>query len=306
VYVSKIHRPDCLICEGPGVFDSNIVSDFSGMSFQYLKCKKCGMGWISNPNTDFESLYDRRYYEGQGADPFLTYWDEMFSDDNHFNRKLRNIEYFGIFKTLCNTQNLNSGTPLNHLDFGGGLGGLVYYLNERKINSVLFEEGFSSTIAKKIGLPMEEKPTEEFYDCVTAIEVFEHLIDPHVAAAFIAAALKPGGILLITTGNLSKHRGQISKWYYAKKNPDVHITFFTPLALSMLLGEHGFRKLDSKFNNRIILYKVLKNVFMFPVLINSPFLKKFVLNFSWVLFPVLSFIDDHFGFSEQGLYQKMP
>ena len=132
------------------------------------------MGWISNPNTNFDSIYDKSYYEGKGADVSVTYWDEMFSAGSSLNHELRDIEYFGIRKTLFSTQDSNSNKPLKHLDFGGGLGGLVRYMNEKGGHSVLSETGFSLEIANKIGIPTEEKPQLSFYDLITAVEVFEH------------------------------------------------------------------------------------------------------------------------------------
>lgn len=114
-----INRPNCLICKYPGTFDSNIESDFSGKSFNYLRCDKCGMGWIANPNIDFESIYGEEYYKGQGADIFLTYWDEMYPANNEFNRNLRDVEYAGIFKTFIHTSG-KSNKLFAHLDFGGG------------------------------------------------------------------------------------------------------------------------------------------------------------------------------------------
>ena len=130
------------------------------------------------------------------------------------------------------------------------------------------------------------------------------MVDPEAAALLIASALKPGGVLLITTGNLSKHKGPIANWYYGKSNPDVHITFFTPIALSVLLARHGLTKIDIKFDNQIILYKVLKNIFALPLISESTFLKESILKYCVVFVPLLLFIDNHFGVSEQGLYKK--
>lgn len=184
------------------------------------------------------------------------------------------------------------------------MGGLVRYLLNYKIDSVLLEEGFASEIAVKDGVPVVRTPKIAHYDFISAIEVFEHLLDPVAAIELIAKAIKPGGILLITTGNLSKHKGPIAKWYYAKLNPDVHITFFTPRAMSTMLEEYGFVKLKSKFNYRIILYKVLKNLFMLSIIKNNKSVKQIIWKFRIFIIPLLPLVDKRFGVSEQGLYMK--
>ena len=303
--MGKIQRPNCSICRIPGILDSRVYSDFSGITFNYLRCEDCGLGWISNPNSNFESLYDIQYYKGLGADSSVNYWEEMFSEKKDFNRKLRDIEYLGILKTLQKTQFQNVKKTSKHLDFGGGLGGLVRFLQSKEINSVLFEEGFSAKVAAEINIPIVQNLKDGIYDCVTAIEVLEHLIEPGTAAATMARALRSGGVLLITTGNLSKHKGLISDWYYAKNNPEVHVTFFTPKALSRLLKDFGLVQMDTKFDSNIILYKVLKNIFMQSFIKDRNLVKKVIWNFRWILFPLMPIVDRIYGVSQQGLYVKL-
>jgi SAM-dependent methyltransferase len=228
----------------------------------------------------------------------------MFSDASDLNRKLRDIEYLGILKTLQKAQSRNLGTIVNHLDFGGGLGGLVRYLRAKGFKSILFEEGFSAEVAIDNNIPITLNPDEDFYDCITAIEVLEHLIEPATAVETMARALRSSGVLLITTGNLSKHKGSIAEWYYARTNPDVHITFFTPKALSRLLEKFGFAQINLKFDSHIILYKVLKNIFMLPFIKDKNLIKKTIWIFRVILIPFMPIVDWIFGVSEQGLYVK--
>ena len=201
--MNNAYRPNCLVCKNSGVFNSEIYSGFTSQRFEYLKCENCGLGWISNPNTNFDSIYDIKYYQGVGADLSINYWDEMFPGLDTLNRKLRRVEYQGIHKTLRKNTTVGRDLLLRHLDFGGGLGGLVSFLIGKDCESVLFEEGFASEIAIKHGVPCVQNLASISLNCITAIEVFEHLIDPDEAVKSFAGALEIGGILLITTGNLS-------------------------------------------------------------------------------------------------------
>jgi SAM-dependent methyltransferase len=296
----------CFSCGAQGLFDSQVDSKFSGRTFEYLRCNICDVGWVVNPNIDFNIIYDKSYYEGFGSDLSLTYWEEAFPKNDYFYFRLRNIEYSGVYKTfnkLC--LNLKTGNPSAHLDFGGGLGGLVRYLRNKGLDSNLFEEGFARETARQLGTPVIEHLLTDSFEIISAIEVFEHLVDPIDSIKLISKALKPGGFLLVTTGNLSKHKGLIADWYYAKNTPDVHVSFFSPNAMSNILSSLGLEKTDTKFHFEVILYKILKNVFMLPFIRNKLVIKKLIWNLRFVFVPFVPIIDRLFGVSELGLYQKV-
>jgi SAM-dependent methyltransferase len=269
-----------------------------------MRCKKCTVGWISNPNIDFEAIYGEEYYKGFGADQDIKYWDEVFPENDDFYLGLRNIEYTGIFDTLIDLSPKAEKSSLKHLDFGGGLGGLSRSFREMGWESFLFEEGFAFEVANQLGIQTIHQVEENFYDFITAIEVLEHLIEPRDAIETIAKALKPGGILLITTGNLSKHKGPISTWYYARKNPDVHVSFFSPAALSKMLRSEGLSRIEAKLNYKIVYYKILKTVFMLTPIKKYRKLRTIIWKLRFLFIPLVPFADWKFGVSEQSLYQK--
>jgi SAM-dependent methyltransferase len=302
--MDDIKRIQCFVCNSQGDFDSNLRSNFSGTVFEYMRCKKCIVGWISNPNMNFEAIYDEEYYKGFGADQDLTYWDEMFPESDDFYVGLRDIEYTGIFDTFVNLSLNKQKSTLMHLDFGGGLGGLSRSLKEMGLKSFLFEEGFAFEVANQLGIQTTDQVEKNFYDFITAIEVLEYLINPQDALKTIARALKPGGILLITTGNLSKHKGPISTWYYARKNPDVHVSFYSPDALSEMLRSEGLSRIQSKLNYKIVYFKILKNVFMLTPLKKHMKLRTIIWKLRFLFIPLVPFADWKFGVSEQSLYQK--
>jgi mycofactocin glycosyltransferase len=92
------------------------------------------------------------------------------------------------------------------LDFGSGVGsgGILFARNEfdttiADISSPLLK--FSQWRAEQRKLPVKaidlkiaKLPAEQF-DFITAMDVFEHLVDPRETAQEVCASLKPGGIL---------------------------------------------------------------------------------------------------------------
>ena len=80
----------------------------------------------------------------------------------------------------------------------------------------------------------------EFFDVVTAFQVFEHLIDPAREVAYIRRCLKPGGLLVVEVPDIA------SLWvkvFGARHRHFVedHVSFFSACTLNRLLTRMGFR-----------------------------------------------------------------
>jgi SAM-dependent methyltransferase len=98
-------------------------------------------------------------------------------------------------------------------------------------------------------------------DVVSAIEVLEHVADPYPILDRIAQLLRPGGILLLTTGNVACHRGPLERWSYVM--PEVHITFYSPSSLDVAYRKVGLLPIAARRStgwDGVIRYKVLKNL----------------------------------------------
>ncbi|WP_062266298.1 class I SAM-dependent methyltransferase [Endozoicomonas arenosclerae] len=80
------------------------------------------------------------------------------------------------------------------------------------------------------------------YDCITMMEVIEHLEDPTGALQRIHQWLKPGGTLLLTTPNFnSLYRRLFGARWWVVNCEDEHIYFFTVQTLTELLNDNGYK-----------------------------------------------------------------
>lgn len=95
------------------------------------------------------------------------------------------------------------------------------------------------------------------YDAVYALEVIEHLYLPRKLVAFARAALKPGGLLILSTpyhGYLKNlalaFTGKLDHHFRALSDHG-HIKFWSAATLSALVAEQGFEVLEVKRVGRI-------------------------------------------------------
>jgi len=88
---------------------------------------------------------------------------------------------------------------------------------------------------------------DNHFDIVTLFEVIEHLTEPLDLISEIRRILKPGGLLLIGTGNADswtvKYLG--SRWeYFDIRLHGGHISFFTPKSMHLLADHCGLQVAD--------------------------------------------------------------
>lgn len=78
------------------------------------------------------------------------------------------------------------------------------------------------------------------FDCIVALEILEHLADPHSLLRFCAARLKPSGALLLTTPNRRRFftlvRSALGRPHASTDYPPHHWTRWSGTALRRFLG----------------------------------------------------------------------
>jgi len=87
------------------------------------------------------------------------------------------------------------------------------------------------------GFLHEAKYPDNHFDIITLFEVIEHLTNPIELTQEMMRILKPGGILLIGTGNADSWTVQVQgkKWeYFDISGHGGHISFFTPKSMQKL------------------------------------------------------------------------
>jgi SAM-dependent methyltransferase len=111
----------------------------------------------------------------------------------------------------------------------------------------------------------------EPYDVVTALDVFEHFLDPNAALANLVALLRPGGRLIVETGDWRHYCGNLDRWYYL--HHFEHQLAWTRTTFDYAAARHGltvirYDQVDHKLRRTTPLVKAIK----LEILHNAQFL----------------------------------
>jgi len=95
----------------------------------------------------------------------------------------------------------------------------------------------------KQGLLQEAGYADGQFDAITLLEVIEHLQEPHALLQECRRILRPGGILLIGTGNAASWSmaAMGARWEYLSiAKHGGHVSFFSPSSMAVLAKPNGF------------------------------------------------------------------
>ena len=105
---------------------------------------------------------------------------------------------------------------------------------------VLLEDEEATTLRR-----MAREAVKQF-DAVVMLDVIEHLSRPRETLRLVADLLRPGGVLLLTTGDAGSFVARAFGRHWRLMTPPQHLYFFTTSGLSRLLSEEGFTVLRTR------------------------------------------------------------
>lgn len=232
---SRLEATPCPVCGSSDARPRYTGLDISGLPTALVVCRGCSAGYIS-PRPVGDDLY-RQYVD---PDYLAYHYNELYLPTipavvEYTRRTVKIIEAFAKRGTL--------------LDFGGGVGPLAAAAQDAgwqtagyDVSPIASEKGREILGTRIIGdwdavLASELAP----FDVVAAIEVVEHVENPREVIRQAMSALRPGGLLVVSTPNFAS-LGRIAagaRWHAIL--PASHIVYFTPRALRRVLQECGAR-----------------------------------------------------------------
>jgi len=109
-------------------------------------------------------------------------------------------------------------------------------------------------IREELGIPVLAGSLEEAaippgtFDAVALFQTIEHFDDPLAGLQKMASALKPGGLIVITTPNQAGWFARIARRRWYEYKPKEHLYYFTPRTLARMLEAAGFERIEAKID----------------------------------------------------------
>lgn len=270
--------PVCRACGSPDlVLRGKKSGEFIRTEFAFHRCRACELLFVE-PFSGF-AIYNDAYYRGAGPDPFVDYETEY----RDYRRTDRALEFADLARlaeahlAASPASPAPSPAPLAWLDFGCGAGGFLKFLRERATfagrpltltghDVGSYAELLRSTDGFRIldFAAITREPSAQF-DVISLIEVIEHLPEPAATIALVSRLLKPGGLLLLTTGNLDSPVARRHGIHYRYCAPEIHVSLFNPRCLARLYAAHGLTPLPVRYDGTVV-FKVVKSLRHRPVL----------------------------------------
>jgi SAM-dependent methyltransferase len=231
---------DCALCGRPAP-----VFLFRKDGFDMVRCAGCGLVYVgADPaGIDFAALYGESYYTGGNDQVFADYMGQQTARRAQARRKLWALRHLpgGVAR---------SG---RWLDVGCAAG---FFLAEAQahyeVQGVEFSAYSSAFAREQLGLPVftgtlqgAALPADHF-DVITLWDVIEHVPDPVAVLAEAARVLRPGGRLVLTTGDWGSAYAQKKGADWHLMTPPWHLYMFSRDTLQQAGARAGLRVVGAR------------------------------------------------------------
>jgi SAM-dependent methyltransferase len=243
--MSRIDAPrTCPACESPPERSFTLSN-----GLPLLRCPRCRMGWWEWPAFDPAGFYDRDYFQSSDA---AKGYDDYASLEPGLRRTAR-VRLARLSRLLATSAAARPDGPIpvggvSILDVGCGTGA---FLDEARAlgwqTQGIEVSVYAAQAAQQRGLEVRCEPIDRAslrgaaYDCVTLWDVLEHLCDPAGVLAAAAAAVRPGGVVAVSTGDITSLCARISGRRWHLFNLPEHLYFFSRRSLELLMQRSGLR-----------------------------------------------------------------
>jgi len=223
---------ECVVCGAQG---TRFWVERNG--YALVRCPVCRSGFVDpTPVTDLSTLYEEPYYRGDGRRSYADYEGERSFIRGTANRVLEWLEAFV--------------PPGRLVEVGCGMGFFLEAAVQRGwLAAGLDISAHAVGVARQtLGFDVRcgDVTTSELVagggqvDAVVALDVIEHLAQPGRLLANARSAIRPGGALLLSTGELGSWSARAFGTKWRLLEPPEHLFYFTRVGLGVLLERHGF------------------------------------------------------------------
>ncbi len=221
--------PKCQAC------DSKCAKRGTKNGYDLFSCPSCALMFV-HPLPDPKHVYDKSYFEGAG---------QGFGYVNYDEDKEPMIPTFRKYLQIIRKELGGAGKLL---DVGAATGFFVELAQKDGFNAEGVEiSDHAAAVGRAKGRVVKtgvlSDVTGEF-DCITMLDVIEHVLDPKKELTSAATRLRTGGILIVNTPDSGSLVARILglRWHHV--GPPEHLYYFNRSNFLTLLEKTGFTVIE--------------------------------------------------------------
>lgn len=205
-----------------------------------VACEVCGLirANLDSSSLDISALYGHGYFFGE---EYFDYFQDREALEFNFKKRIEGIRPY-LSKTV------------RAIEIGCAYGFFLKLLEPYVASCEGYDVAVEGVAHAKEKLGVQAT-TDNFLaynkdrvDIVCMWDVLEHLSNPDQMIKKIADVVRPGGYLVLTTGDIGSLIARIRKDKWRMIHPPTHLFYFTKKTVRILLKKHGFTVTDIRYS----------------------------------------------------------
>jgi SAM-dependent methyltransferase len=212
--------------------------------FPIFRCLRCGLGSIDAPPGN-DAIYAESYFQGGRRDGYANYAGSEAVLRREFAQSvalLRRHHDDGRLLELGCAYGFFLLEAQPYYECVGVEVAEAAVAACRARGLAVYHGVLDRALAERLGT----------FDAAVMLDVIEHLEHPRDVLEQLGAVLRPGGVLVLTTGDWNSAAARLLGRHWRLLTPPQHVFYFTPATLTTLLERAGFEVLEIAYPPKIV------------------------------------------------------